>query len=280
MTNKYLLTLSAIAFYSCAAPTSDEMSYDFESTMADASIKLVTDEGEQDLSKKRVVVIAGQSNAIGWAKKDELNPELLDYGFSRTKVWSGSKWVQYSLDKRVGIEPQQAFTYETENPNDMLYIVKYAVDATSLEKGKKHWHPEDKAHYQYLVEQLYRPALDALGEEAEVMAMLWFQGESDSLVEKKAERYSKNLNKLYDSIKKDMPEVKNFVIGGIPDKDIWMYQADVRGAQEKLAAKYGNVKLIDTDKVSYGDTTHYDAKGYEQIVDKLWLQINSDELIR
>ena len=59
-----------------------------------------------------------------------------------------------------------------------------------------------------------------------------------------------------------------------------MYQADVRGAQERLAAKYGNVKLIDTDKVSYGDTTHYDAKGYEQIVDKLWLQINTDELIR
>ena len=103
--------------------------------------------------------------------------------------------------------------------------------------------------------------------------------ESDSLVEKKAERYSKNLNQLYDSIKKDMPEVKNFVIGGIPDKDIWRYQEDV-GELKKLAAKYGNVKLIDTDKVSYGDTTHYDARGYEQIVDKLWLQINSDELIR
>ena len=35
--------------------------------------------------KKRVVVIAGQSNAIGWAKKDELKPELLDYGFLRTR---------------------------------------------------------------------------------------------------------------------------------------------------------------------------------------------------
>ena len=176
MINKYLLTLSAITLYCCADPKSDEVSYDFESTMADRSIRLVTDEGENDSSKKRVVVIAGQSNAIGWAKKDELKPELLDYGFLRTKVWDGTKWVQYSLENRVGIEPQLAFTYETENPNDMLYIVKYAVDATSLEKGKKHWHPEDKAHYQYLVDELYRPALDALGNEAEVMAMLWFQG--------------------------------------------------------------------------------------------------------
>ena len=278
MINKYLLTLSVITLYCCAPPKSEEVSYGFESTMADRSIKLVTDEGDNYSSKKRVVVIAGQSNAIGWAKKMNLSQSYWTMVL-RTKVWDGTKWVQYSLDNRVGIEPQLAFTYETENPNDMLYIVKYAVDATSLEKGKKHWHPEDKAHYQYLVEELYRPALNTLGNEAEVMAMLWFQGESDSLVEKKAERYSKNLNQLYDSIKKDMPEVKNFVIGGIPDKDIWMYQEDVRGAQEKLAAKYGNVKLIDTDKVSYGDTTHYDARGYEQIVDKLWLHINSNELI-
>ena len=66
-----------------------------------------------------------------------------------------------------------------------------------------------------MVEKLYKPALSSLGANVEVMAMLWFQGESDSLVQKKASHYDRNLKKLYDHVSKDMPEVKTFVIGGI-----------------------------------------------------------------
>ena len=276
----YVTALILLNLISCGESRTKSSSESFESKIPDDNIRLITDVNEVEVSKKRVIVIAGQSNAIGWASRKELRPEVQDYDFQRTKVWNGVSWGQYSLDNRVGIEPQLAYTYEKENPNDMLYIVKYAVDATSLERGKKHWHPEDKAHYKHLVESLYRPALSSLGDDAEVMAMLWFQGESDSLVEKKAVRYAKNLDELYKSVKRDMPEIKNFVIGGIPNKAIWKFQQNVRAGQENLAAKHRSVKLIDTDKASYGDTTHYDVKGYEQIADRFWTQIKSENIIR
>ena len=136
--------------------------------------------------KKRVIVIAGQSNALGWANKMDLSWDVLDHGFMRTKVWDGKEWQRYALDNRIGLEPSLAYKYETEYPDDLLYIVKHAVDATTLEKGRSHWHPEDGAHYKFLVDSLYKPALKSLGSDVEVMAFLWFQGESDSLVKKKA----------------------------------------------------------------------------------------------
>ena len=77
-----------------------------------------------------------------------------------------------------------------------------------------------------------------------------------------------------------MPEVKNFVIGGIPDKGIWKYQKEVRVAQEKLAENHGNVKIINTDSATYFDSAHYDVKSYNSIVNNLWTKINAEALIR
>ena len=285
MWGKYMiLKLNIVVFAllaSCGQKPVDSKELSYENLeKSNEEIRLVTDEGDDFSPKKRVVVIAGQSNALGWAKRQELPGKILDYGFTRTKVWNGQRWERFSLDNRVGLEPALAYKYEKENPNDLLYIVKHAVDATTLEKGNKHWHPDDKSHYSYLVEKLYKPALSSLGTNVEVMAMLWFQGESDSLVQKKASHYDRNLKKLYDHVSKDMPEVKNFVIGGIPDKGIWKYQKEVRVAQEKLAENHGNVKIINTDSATYFDSAHYDVKSYNSIVNNLWTKINAEALIR
>ena len=198
MWGKYMiLKLNIVVFAllaSCGQKPVDSKELSYENLeKSNEEIRLVTDEGDDFSPKKRVVVIAGQSNALGWAKRQELPGKILDYGFTRTKVWNGQRWERFSLDNRVGLEPALAYKYEKENPNDLLYIVKHAVDATTLEKGNKHWHQDDKSHYSYLVEKLYKPALSSLGTNVEVMAMLWFQGESDSLVQKKASHYDRNL---------------------------------------------------------------------------------------
>ena len=117
----YVTVLILLNLISCGESRTKSSSESFESKIPADNIRLITDVNEVEVSKKRVIVIAGQSNAIGWASRKELRPEVQDYDFQRTKVWNGVSWGQYSLDNRVGIEPQLAYTYERKSERHAIY---------------------------------------------------------------------------------------------------------------------------------------------------------------
>ena len=85
----YVTVLILLNLISCGESRIKSSSESFESKIPADNIRLITDVNEVEVSKKRVIVIAGQSNAIGWASRKELRPEVQDYDFQRTKVWNG-----------------------------------------------------------------------------------------------------------------------------------------------------------------------------------------------
>jgi hypothetical protein len=168
--------------------------------------------------------------------------------------------------------PEIALAHELSNrwPDREIYLVKYAVGATSLLAWAPNWDSSQAALtrnaqvgplYDYLLTHVRS---DSVPEGAELAAVLWMQGERDARYPEAGEHYGSNLTVLVNRIRSDLrvPSLP-FVLGRInPPAERYPALSEVRHAQEIANSTLSNVIMIDIDDLAKrDDEVHYDTEG-------------------
>jgi len=227
------------------------------------------------------VVLAGQSNALGWVEATSL-PEHLQGPLDYARIWNADRQVFEVLwagvntgnpqqPSSVGPEVQFAYAWSRAHPGETLYIVKVAQSSTGLADDglKPDWSPQSGELFAAAAQQVAAARL-ASGEA--VSGVLWMQGEEDASAGGKALSYRANLAELFGRIRTDWGSVDTPILfGRIASQAGLPYAEIVRQAQGTVDVSDGNAVLVDTDSFPLQpDNLHFNAAGQIALGDALW----------
>lgn len=231
----------------------------------------------------KIVILAGQSNAVGQAKTKDF---LIEYKQLQTniKIWDGSECDDFMKNKwmcvqtgfgtdtaRTGSEISFAKAITQKFPNDSIRIIKAAWSATSIAEC---WLSPSVGigyrgnFYRNFFDMSVNPALQSIinhGNTYEIAGILWMQGESDALTLPFANAYGYNLTHFIQDLRKDLEtSAMPFIIAKIDDSPTWPYCAIVRQAEDSVATNIPNIGIFDT-KDFETDGAHYYPAGIIKI---------------
>jgi hypothetical protein len=228
------------------------------------------------ISKCKLYILAGQSNMVGRGRYDQLPPEerLLP-----DNVAIRARSLDHHLAEVEGVfgpEHSLARVLGRAYPDHSLFLVKYAVDASSLLDWQPVWTEEDATltgHAQY--GPLYQSLMGwlektrgTIPEDCEAAAFFWMQGERDALFPEAARQYEENLVRLIAHIRADLgvPDLPFFLGQVNPPTEQYPAVEEVRAAQARLAERVRHTALVPTDGLSKAaDGLHYDTAGQVEL---------------
>jgi hypothetical protein len=215
-----------------------------------------------------VYLLAGQSNMAGY---ESGLPAAPYNGAQKVKFWNDANtgWVDLKPgfgDTVNDIGPEVGFGYvlKATHPNDEIYLVKWAVDSTSLAGP---WNPNGGSEYTTFKTRVEAALKNLSDRSPTIVGMIWMQGETDAADIIKANAYAANLKNLINSVRGDFSSPKlPFVLGRITDLSIYPNfpgVALVRNAQESVSEVVGHAAWINTDDLAMNPAApgHYDAAG-------------------
>lgn len=247
--------------------------------------------------KIKVVLLAGQSNASGaslveYLSIKETSEKFLRYSSGYEKVYinyfnenglnsSSGEFVPVTLSQGFvegyfGPEVGLADTLSANYPDEQIFIIKYAWGGTNLYNQWLSPSSEGETGELYSAFTSYvKASMDYLlykNYEAEIVAMCWMQGESDSF-DDNCLSYGQNTLNLVSDIRNDLSGylIDNgmlFVDAGISDSTYW------KNYQVINQAKFDHANLLETnvyiDTIANGltiteepegnpDLAHYDS---------------------
>ena len=223
------------------------------------------------MNRTKIFLLGGQSNMAGSGEIKDLDEPYSD-PLASIQIWNPEQgWIDLKPghDGRNEFGPDIAFGHEIAKvlPDDDIRFIKYAAGGTALYDD---WSPELKGP-QY--SEFMRTAEAALGNlrdsetDFEIVAMLWFQGESDAS-EGQAESYETNLTNFIAHMREqfESPEMP-FVIARV----LSFYGGEtgqariVRDAQVRIAESDPRAAWFDTDASPVihpvDNQGHYNAEG-------------------
>lgn len=235
----------------------------------------------KDLGPVDVIVISGQSNAVGcthidcikrsigaekyneymkgyngiqiafdsWTKTwDEDPPRYYSQNKSKDetfmKVMLGQGNSQASFGPEIGIAERMHEKYSGK-----LFLIKYACGASNL---KDDWAKRNSPMYNRFVEyvKLQMNNLKEMGYTPTIKAMCWMQGEGDSY-DGYYQEYYDNTKQFVGNLRQDFQELSGnkdfpFIDAGINNSPEWQYYRKVNEAKQKFAEESENNIYIDT----------------------------------
>ncbi|XP_022766464.1 probable carbohydrate esterase At4g34215 [Durio zibethinus] len=204
----------------------------------------------------KIFILAGQSNMAGrggvtndtskgirtW---DGVVPPQCEPNPSIFRLSADLEWVQarepihadIDAKKTDGIGPGMSFANAvlSKDPNfGSVGLVPCAVGGTTISKWQKG---------EFLYEQLVKRAQMALNSGGVYQAMLWYQGESDTINQEHAELYKGRLKRFFNNIRSDLnaPMLPIFQVALASGEG--PYIEEVREAQLEIGLP--NVKCVD-----------------------------------
>jgi hypothetical protein len=248
-----------------------------------------------------VIIVAGQSNAVGFnAKPGEMPPDSADKNIlfwwrcgdplpDEHDSTSNNEWKRLQAQPRGNPEkPPAARAYGNFAENDggfgpeiglartlyakekqPLAIIKVAFSGTSLAGD---WLPVDQsansstgACYRSLVDEcrLALAALAAQGFTPRLRAFAWIQGESDAAVSN-APWYETNLTNLITKLRSKLnaPDMAVLLCLNAKFKNAsYPKIPEVIAAQKTVAAKMPRAIYVDTTAASIANAAHFDSAG-------------------
>lgn len=279
---------------STEASSSEESAAPAESAVGSESSPSETASSGEPEKVYRVILLAGQSNAVGHSvtsylpdKAGLISPERtkeISKGYRNIRIMYsinpyqsnarsnklyasvnfGEGLSSYHFGPEVGMAEYLNNTY----PGEEFYIIKCATGATSLMTV---WNPENSGQEKNLYDEMTaftEQALSKLTEEggrAEIVAFCWMQGEADSGKVSSAE-YNRVFDILINSFSekfKDFlsPEGMAVIQAGITKK--WSGYFRINAAKEQWAKEGENRYYFSTMDLTYNldntDYSHYDA---------------------
>ncbi|KAK6939654.1 Sialate O-acetylesterase domain [Dillenia turbinata] len=199
---------------------------------------------------KSIFILSGQSNmsgrgGVGRVKWDgvvppecEPSPSILRLGPNLT--WEEAKeplHADIDLNKTLGIGPGMSFAHSVlaQEPSlGPIGLVPCAVGGTNITE----W-----ARGGLLYSDMVRRAKAAVKHGGTIRAILWYQGESDTIIEEDALRYKHRLKKFIEEVRCDLKlPTLPFIQVGLATA-LGPYIDIVRAAQ--FGVKLPNVKIVD-----------------------------------
>ena len=254
-----------------------------------------------------VVVISGQSNAVGCTRADKIP---LSIGYSKYSEWmEGFEDIQIAYDSWT----KDGTSFYSQNKSDddtfmrvmlgqgnsiltfgpeigiaermhekyanKLFLIKYACGASNL---KDDWAKRDSPMYGRLVDyvKLQMGNLKKMGYEPTIKAFCWMQGEGDSYPGY-YDQYQDNLRGFVTNLRTDLKEESGnkdfpFIDAGINDnKKVWEYGKQVNEAKQAFAAESENNFYIDTKAAGL----HTDQEPTESEPDRAHYDSDSEVLL-
>jgi hypothetical protein len=218
----------------------------------------------------KVYLMAGQSNMDGAGLVAGLQPPYSEPQ-PAIKFWNNATHSWAALQPGIGANtsaefgPELSFGYAMHNalPDDDIYLIKYAVGATSLAYD---WNPNGSGWCYNNFKSVASAALNTLrgsGTSPTIAGMLWMQGESDAYIGM-ASAYAGNLTNFIGRVRSDFatPDMP-FVLGRINSYS-WGTPDDnnlVRTAQMSVPAEVGHASWINTDDLPLSYAGHFNTQG-------------------
>lgn len=242
------------------------------------------DTSKPDPKRIRVILLAGQSNALGHAVANELAPELffpqqdveLCNFFPDGKFLIGSLRPGLSRSGSFGPEVSlgrwSADHYVKREPNTRIAIIKYARGGTNLysqwQAGGDDTSAGDGPEY-LIFQDTVATGLAALAEkfpsaELSIEGMAWMQGEADC-IDSQAPNYQANLTSFIADIRATYGADLPFVVGRLSVNQTNRQPGPletVRAAQTAVAEADPRVALVKTDTFALlSDNLHFSTSG-------------------
>jgi hypothetical protein len=220
----------------------------------------------------KIIIIAGQSNALGISPVRDLPKEK--QRTYKTKIYFDTntphpfskKWMRicpgfgHAKDLLFGLElPIAAVLEELQ---EEYVLIKYASDGTCLHEM---WNPEKNGADWTALTQTIRQAVSDLivqGRAFTFAGMVWQQGCSDAVDQEKSACYEHNLKRFFTAIRNLTDTKMPIAIGSVhPVHPAMIYAQQVIQAQQNTAADLENVRFVSTDGIEeLVDDWHYDAR--------------------
>jgi len=226
----------------------------------------------------QLVILAGQSNAVGAAGATDLNdlPTILrnpqqDVLFVSNGggLFSGPTDLQPGSgtgDDGFGPEVSFGRAVADARPNENFGIVKHALSATDLEVQ---WNPTGSIYGQMLnTVNRATNSITAGNDTFEITGFIWVQGEADAN-RQQGPTYNANLTNFIAEVRSDFGADMPFFVVQLSDNQVYGANAHdelVRQAQQDVAAADANTFLLDTDGPEFiingaPDNLHYTTEG-------------------
>lgn len=236
------------------------------------------------MKKIRIILIGGQSNAVGCTMKDTLDEMHRGGEYNNVYLYQEGNFTEEAKYKIIhgirlgmGCKPHQmgieyGIAEELNGMGDCFALIRFAYGGTDL---TYHWQTsfdkipetvEDKGYCYYEFVGTVKRGLEAFrnaGFEPSVKGMVWMQGESDTnKTIAEAEQYEDNLRTLFAAMRKElgMPELK-IIVGGISTTPPLAPFSDVvRQKQKQYCDKDELAIYVDNTDIPIGDDGwHYNG---------------------
>ncbi|KAL3654961.1 hypothetical protein CASFOL_000747 [Castilleja foliolosa] len=225
---------------------------------------------------KSIFILAGQSNMAGrggvcdnkWdgfvPTECQPNPRILRLNAGLT--WEEARDpLHHDIDKKTcGVGPGMSFANSVlmTDPNiGMIGLVPCAVGGTKISQ----WRPND-----YLYNNMLSRARAALRGGGQIRAVLWFQGESDTVEKADADEYGSRWETLFTQLQSDLQLPNLHVIEVVIESaeknkgQFGKFLKEVRDTQ--MAMKFPNVKYVDAMGLELNfDRVHLSTNGQAKL---------------
>ncbi|MDP3749254.1 MAG: sialate O-acetylesterase [Phenylobacterium sp.] len=223
-----------------------------------------------------LVVIAGQSNALGFQLGYSDLPSYAQTPDPGVKIWNGSAFVTMEPSVNTGSpgdldawgpEVEFAYQWRQDHPGETLYVVKYARGSTGLanDPSQSDWSPASGELFAAAKAQVdaAKAALSATGQGYKVGAIIWMQGETDATDLAKANAYQANLTNLFAQMRAQWGDADTSIyFGQISTQSNFAYEGTVQLAEANVDSADANAFMTITDAFAMqSDLVHFSGSG-------------------
>lgn len=232
-----------------------------------------------------IIIISGQSNAVGCTYVNTLDEEKRYYYAPHVYLYEDGNFADYyskriikgitcnlgNCDFQMGIEYGIGYILNKQFPKTTIGLLRYAFGGTTL---YNHWktdytgEPEGREDYgtcYYHFKKTIKDGLEAYkraGYNPIIKGMVWMQGETDAVDKVKADQYKENLITLLKAFRKDLhlPDLK-IIIGEIATQaPSAPYSNQIRKIQKEVCDGNKNNIFLSTKGIKIGhDSFHFDG---------------------
>ncbi len=231
--------------------------------------------GGNAANKAQVIIIAGQSNALGFSTGAPTEPHL-NAKIDGCKIWTGSIWE--TLEFGVNNEgftntdhgPELNIGYLLSLVHGDVRIIKSAEGSTSLEND---WASGGDNYTEMLTKVNAAIAnLTTNSISFNLNSFVWNQGERDAGVVGWANNYATNLDSLVDRVRSDINAGLSFVTVRLHTDGDSTFLTTVRAAQAAIAKSRSAFINVDTEALQVDDI-HMTSDGQNQSAQRYYDKI-------
>lgn len=234
-------------------------------------------------TRKRIIVIAGQSNGHGIAVAANITIRT-GYTLAYANVTQKQKWASNAVDPPTFIEPATAaLAPRGGSPNfgpelslgryvDLAIPTKFAISkfngsgySLAVEWNPNGTYPTGTNFFDQWLAYMAASETELSGY---IAAIVWIQGEADAEDAGEAAAYEANLTAFIATVRETYPNIP-FVISYLHASGSGAHSATVRTAQENVVAAMAQVSGVDVDDLTLADGLHFDADSYVLLGDRL-----------